>query len=149
MAEPKKQFKRTQVIVEKKFQFRFARFVILFAAGTALFTSLTVFFTTFSLLGGKLADVYPQGRLVEIFQSVYVAFAVNLLVIAPVIFWISIRFSHHIIGPMPKIYEILRRVGQGDFSQQVVLRKKDELRELAAAVNQMIESLKEREKKKS
>ena len=148
MAELKK-FKRTQVIVEKKFQFRFAKFVILFAIGTALFTSVTVFFTTFSLMGDKLADVYPQGRLVEIFRNVYLAFAVNLIVVAPAIFYISILFSHRIVGPLPKIYETLRRVGQGNYDQHLVLRKDDELKELADVINSMIDTLKEKDQKKS
>ena len=134
--------KRTQIVVAKDFQYRFARFVMLFAFGTAVVTATTVFFTTFSLLGDKLANVYPQGRLLAIFRHVYLAFGVNLLLLAPVVFYISILFSHRIVGPLPKIYDILRKVGQGDLDHKVVLRKNDELRDLAQAVNDMIDGLK-------
>lgn len=134
--------KRKQVIVARDIQFRFARFVILFAVGTAFFTSLTVFFTTFSLLGDKLAQVYPQGRLIEIFKTVYLALAIDLLVAAPLIFLVSIRFSHRIVGPLPKIYDILRKVGKGDLSQRLTLRKADELVNLADVINEMIDNLK-------
>lgn len=135
-------FKRTQIIVAKDFQYRFARFVMLFVFGTALVTATTVFFTTFSMLGDKLAQVYPQGRLLVIFRNVYAAFGINLVILAPLVFYMSILFSHRIVGPLPKIYEALRRVGQGDLNQKVVLRKNDELRDLAQAVNDMIEGLK-------
>ena len=139
---PANPVKRKQVIVDRGIQYRFARFVMLFAIGTAVFTSATVFFTTFSLLGDKLAEVYPQGRLVEIFRMVYLAFAVNLVVVTPLIFWVSIRFSHHTVGPLPKIYETLRKVGRGDLSQSLTLRKTDELHDLATVINEMIANLK-------
>ena len=133
--------KRTRIVVAKDFQYRFARFVILFAFGAALVTATTVFFTTFSLLGEKLAGVYPQGRLLPIFRGVYLAFAVNVLILSPLLFYVSILFSHRIVGPLPKIYEVLKKVGEGNLSQKVVLRKSDELRDLADAINRMIEGL--------
>jgi methyl-accepting chemotaxis protein len=133
--------RRKQVVVERKIQFRFARFVVLFAIATSFLTSATVFFTTFSLLGDKLADVYPQGRLVAIFRTVYLAFALNLALAAPVLFYLSLRFTHRLAGPLPKIYDTLRKVGQGDFEQKLVLRRNDELRDLADVINEMIENL--------
>ena len=134
--------KRTRIIVAKDFQYRFARFVILFAFGTALVTATTVFFTTFSLLGDKLAQVYPQGRLLAVFRNVYLAFGINLIVLAPIVFYVCNLFSHRIVGPLPKIYAVLKKVGQGDLDQKVVLRKDDELRDLAEAINDMIDGLK-------
>jgi nitrogen fixation/metabolism regulation signal transduction histidine kinase len=47
-----------------------------------------------------------------------------------------------IAGPLPKIYAALRKVGEGDLNQKVILRKGDELRDLAQAVNDMIDGLK-------
>lgn len=134
--------KRTQVIVQKDFQFRFARFVILFALTTTLVSCLTVFITTFSLLGDKLAAVYPQGRLAQIFRTVYLALGANIVLIVPVIFYVSIHFSHRIVGPLPKIYDALKRIGEGDFNQYIVLRKNDELRPLANVINEMVVNLK-------
>ena len=143
MPDPK-QMKRTKLLVDRAFQFRFARFVMAFAFGTALFACVTVFFTTFSLLGEKLAQVYPQGRLVQVFRTAYIAFGIDLLLTTPVIYYVSIRFSHRIVGPLPKIYTVLRKIGQGDFDQKVVLRKHDELRELAAVINEMADNLRAR-----
>lgn len=138
-------YRRKRILTEKDFQFRFARFVILFAFATAFATSVTVFFTTFSLLGDKLSDVYPQGRLVGIFQRVYMIFGLNLIVAVPVIFYVSLLFSHRIVGPIFKMGDVLRRVGKGDFEQKIVLRKTDELRALADIINEMIRNLKERD----
>ena len=138
-------FRRTRYFIDRGLQLRFARFVVVFVFIASAATALTVFFTTFSMLGEKLADVYPQGRLVAIFRSVYIAFFIDLAVILPFIFWGSILFSHRIAGPMPKIYRALKAIGDGDFNINLVLRKHDELKELADGINEMARKLKERE----
>jgi len=140
--------RRTRYFVERGFQLRFARVVILFAFVSSVFTGLTIFYTTFMMLGERLADVYPQGRLAEIFRNAHLALAVDLVVILPFIFYGSLVFSHRVAGPLPKIYNTLRQIGQGNFDIHLVLRKKDELKDLAEVINQMAKDLKEREKKK-
>lgn len=145
---PKPSFRRTQYIVERGLQLRFARMTILFVFAATVVTGLTIFYTTFLMLGERLADVYPQGRLVEIFKSVHIAFFINLAVIIPFIFMGSIYFSHRIAGPLPKIYRTLREIGFGQFEVRLVLRKHDELKELAEVINEMAKNLKERETKK-
>ena len=103
---------------------------------------------TFLLMGERLASVYPQGRLVPIFQSVYATSFLSLLAVLPLIFYGSIVFSHRVAGPLPKIYRLLKDIGQGDFDQKLILRKNDELKELADAINEMTTNLKNREARK-
>ena len=137
--------RRKQYFVDSGLQLRFARFVILFVFISCILTGLTVFYTTYFLLGERLAMVYPQGRLVEIFRSVHFAFFINLLVIMPFIFYGSILFSHRIAGPLPKIYQALKHISSGNFDVRLVLRKNDELKELADGINDLATNLKERE----
>ncbi|MBF0254098.1 MAG: HAMP domain-containing protein [Candidatus Omnitrophica bacterium] len=138
------QFKRTQILVERNIQFRFARFVILFATATAFLTSSVVFFTMLVFLGDKLAAVYPQGRLAPIVRSAYLVFFGNLILAAPFIFYAAIRFSHRIVGPLPKMYRYLERVGKGIFPGRLTIRENDELQELAEVINRMADDLKSR-----
>ncbi len=140
-------FRRTQYLVDRGLQLRFTRFVLFFVFIASILTGLTIFYTTFMMLGQKLADVYPQGRLVTIFRSVHVAFFICMVVILPTIFYITILFSHRIAGPLPKIYQALRNIARGDFDIRLTLRKNDELRELVDEIHQMAKSLKEREPK--
>ncbi len=135
---------RKKYFIEKGLQLRFARFVILFAFVSSIVTGLTIFYTTFLMLGERLADVYPQGRLAQIFKSVHIALFIDLLVTLPIIFYGSIRFSHRIAGPLPKIYQALRNIGDGDFDVKLILRKNDELRELADVINEMAKNLREK-----
>ena len=140
--------RRKNYFVDRSFQLRFARFVIGFVFFSSVLTGLTIFGTTFLLMGEKLASVYPQGRLVPIFQSVYLWAFVSLLAVMPVIFWGSIVFSHRIAGPLPKIYKALANIGQGNFDVKLTLRQHDELRDLADVINQMAKDLRGREAKK-
>jgi methyl-accepting chemotaxis protein len=140
-------FLRKKYFVQRGMQLRFARFVILLAFVSALLTGAAIFLTTFMLMGEKLADVYPQARLVVIFQSVYFWAFVSLMSAVPFIFWGSIVFSHRIAGPLPKIYQALQSVGDGNFDVKLTLRKRDELRDLADIINEMAAKLKQREQK--
>ncbi len=139
---PRKRYQRKQILVVKKIQYKFAGFVILLAAGTALLTSLAVFFTVLTVLGDKLASVYPQGRLAPIVKSAYLSFIIVFSVSVPVICYFAIRFSHKVVGPLPKIYRYLVSVGQGVHPGKLVLRDGDHLQELAVVINDMANDLK-------
>ena len=140
--------RRKKYFVERALQLRFARFVLLFMFASCAITACTVFYFTFTILSEKLVGIYPQGRLTEIFRSAYLAFGLCLVLVAPVIFYVALVFSHRIAGPLPKIYQVLRNIGSGQFDERLVLRKKDELKELADVINEMAAKLKERESSK-
>ena len=141
---PQPRYQRKQILVVKKIQYRFAGFVILLAAGTAFVTSLAVYFAVLTVLGDKLASVYPQGRLAPIVRSAYLSFFTVFLVSVPAICYFAIRFSHKVVGPLPKIYRYLMSIGEGFHPGKLILRDGDHLLELAAAINQMADNLKSR-----
>lgn len=136
---------RRQVFTDRGLQLRFARFVLAIAAGGALLTGLAVFYTTYLILGDKLSQVYPQSQLVSVFRKVHLAMLLSMVSVLPFIFYAALVFSHRIAGPLPKIYKALRAIGDGQFDQKLVLRKKDELRELAEVINEMAAKLKQRQ----
>ena len=140
--------RRKQFIVERGLQLRFARLALVFVLICCAMTAWVVFTTTFTVLSEKLVGIYPQARLTSIFRSAYTNVLLGLLLVAPVIFYGALVFSHRIAGPLPKIYDALRAIGAGHFDTRVNLRKKDELRELAEVINAMAAQLKERDSQK-
>ena len=137
-------FRRKQVFVERGLQLRFARFVVLYMMLCCLATASIVFYATSSVLGEKLAGIYPQSRLPEIFGRAYLVFFLCLLGSIPALFYGALVFSHRIAGPLPKIYRTLEEIGRGNFDSHLTLRKKDELVDLAEHINRMAARLKER-----
>jgi signal transduction histidine kinase len=136
---------RRQVFVDRGLQLRFARFVLFIAAGGALLTGLAVFYTTYFILGEKLSRVYPQSQLISVFRTAHLALLISIAAVLPFIFYASLVFSHRVAGPLPKIIRALRAIGDGQFDQKLVLRQKDELRELAQVINDMAAKLKQRQ----
>ena len=134
--------RRKRYFVERQLQMRFARFILVFMMATCALTGFAVFYATFMVLSEKLVGIYPQPRLVEIFRSLQVTLFFALLLVTPVIFWVSIVVSHRVAGPLPKIYRALRDIGGGNFDTHLTLRKKDELRVLADSINAMAGQLK-------
>lgn len=73
-------------------------------------------------------------------EMIWFAFAalafVTLLTIPAVI-----AVSNHILVPIEKVHKFVRRVGNGDFTEKVSVRVKDEIGEMAHGVNEMVDSL--------
>ena len=137
--------RRKKVLTDRGFQLRFARFVLFYTTLCCFATALIVFYATFTVLSEKLIGIYPQHRLPAIFSKAYWAFFVGLGVSWPFLFYGAILFSHRIAGPLPKIYKALQDIGEGNFDVKLILRKNDELRDLAEQINNMKAKLKERE----
>lgn len=134
--------KRKTYLVNRQLQFRYAGFVLLLVMGVSIVSGYTIFYTLWSMLGEKLARVYPQGMLQEILRRTTLVLTLNLLIIAPFIVWISILYSHRVAGPLVRITRSLKEIGDGNFDVNVKLRRADELKELAASINGMAASLK-------
>lgn len=56
----------------------------------------------------------------------------------------SLVTSNKIFGPLVRIQSYIKRVGEGNFEERIALRKGDDLKPLADALNEMVENLKRR-----
>jgi nitrogen fixation/metabolism regulation signal transduction histidine kinase len=95
-----------------------------------------------SLLGEKLANVYPQGRLVVTLKQVNMIIAYRLLFLIPLLAFFGVMLSHRIAGPAYRIERTLREIGKGNFDIHIKLRRYDELVSIANAINDMTSDLK-------
>jgi methyl-accepting chemotaxis protein len=138
----KPKFKRRQYLVAKKFQLRYVGWILLFMFLTAVLCSYIIYYTTMVLLGEKLANVYPQGRLLSIVHTVNFRILMSFLVASPLVIVIGIYLSHKIAGPIYRMERFLDNMAAGDFSSRIVLRLGDELMTLADAMNRLGDSLK-------
>ena len=141
-AYEKPKFKRTQYFVAKKFQLKYVGLILLLMFATAIMCSYVVYYTSMVLLGEKLANVYPQGRLMEIIGSVNMRMLLTVLLMTPIVAVIGIYLSHKIAGPIVRMERFLDNTASGDFRARIVLRQGDELTGLANAMNRLQDSLK-------
>ncbi len=89
-------------------------------------------------------DLESHTPLIASFIAVATTLLIELLLAIPIVFYLGIRQSHRIVGPMNRIKRTLETIGQGDFTQRISLRQGDALEELAKSISQMAESLQHR-----
>ena len=135
-------YKRKQYIVAAKFQLKYVGLILVMVFLTGILCSYVVYYTSMLLLGDKLANVYPQGRLIAIVNTVNTRIILSLLLITPLVVVIGVYASHKIAGPIYRIERFLKSMVSGEISEPLTLRKNDELVSLADGINSVAESMK-------
>jgi len=134
-------YRRRQYIVKKAFQLKYVGFILAVMFFGAVIAGYTIYYNLWALLGDKLANVYPQGRLVHIFRTVNLRLVINLIFVAMLCIGIGIVASHKIAGPIYRMINFVNSVAEGNYKNRLKLRKKDELKDLAEAINKLVDKL--------
>ena len=77
----------------------------------------------------------------EIFHAVNLRLAVSLVLVSFLWIFVGIMASHRIAGPVFRMKRYLDSVADGNYSERLTLRKKDELKDLADAINRLVDKL--------
>lgn len=80
----------------------------------------------------------------------YIRFSIVLFIIllfSGFNFWLGMRLSHRIVGPMIQIQRVLERAIKNDYSPRIHLRNNDYLYEIADKLNLLLEKLDQKTKK--
>lgn len=134
--------RRRRYFVKPSFQIRYIGVILIAVFLVASICISSTFYSSISLLGEKLGNVYPQGRLVVTLREINFIIAFRILCLVPLIAVIGILLSHKIAGPAYRIERALREIGKGNLDIQIKLRKYDELQGIAEAINEMTSDLK-------
>lgn len=140
--------KRKRFLIRKKFQLKYSGLILSVIFLSALVSGYTIYYNVWYHLGGKLAAVYPQGRLIEIFRFVNVRLALNMFFVSLLCAGVGIMVSHRIAGPVYRMIKFLDSLSEGNYERRIKLRKRDELKDLAEAINRLVERLDKEKKKK-
>ena len=142
MDQQRPTYKRTQYWVDRDYQIRFMTrmFVAIFlvaviSAGVAMAILMKNMYQP---------ELEQQIHLIAGCIGVAVALLVELLVSIPIVYYLGLRQSHTIVGPLKRITRMLEGIGTGDFSQRITLRKGDALEDMAEALNKMADALSQR-----
>jgi methyl-accepting chemotaxis protein len=130
-------------IIKRAFQLRYIFIVLLFIVLTAGISSAVTYLAVFPFLSEKLANVYPQGRLMVLLRDANTKALFSTFFILPFAAWFSIIISHRIAGPWYRLEMSLQSLASGDLSQDISLRKNDELQSLATSLNKVIHNLRD------
>ena len=135
-------YKRTQQLIDTRFQLRFVTrlfmVVLAIAASSSLISSVLLWRHMY------MPDQGAQITLIVSLIAVATTLLVELLLAIPIIFYLGIKQSHRIVGPMNRIKQTLEAIGNGDFSQRITIRKDDVLFDVVEAINRMAQGLEQR-----
>lgn len=133
------QFVRKQYVVDRAYQLRFvARLLVvvfMIAMGSSLIASAILWKSMYS------TDLEQQTHIVSGLVGIAMTLLVELLLAIPILYYLGIRQTHRVVGPLKRMTRAIEAIGQGDFSQRLVLRKGDVLEDLAQTITRMAESL--------
>lgn len=133
--------KRRRYLIKRAFQLKYIGIILFFILTTAALSSVGVYLAIFPFLYEKLANVYPQGRLVAVLKDANAKLFFSTVLLLPVAAWFGIILSHRVAGPWYRLENILRAIGEGNLTHEVKLRRGDELQSLAEAINGVIRNL--------
>ena len=138
MAE-KHEFVRKQYLVDRSYQLRFvARLLVvifMIAMSSSLIASVILWKSMYS------TDLDQQAHIVSGLVGIAMTLLIELLLAIPILYYLGIRQTHRVVGPLKRMMRSIELMGQGDLSQRLVLRKGDVLEELAQTINRMAGSL--------
>ena len=142
MVDAKVYKRRLLPLVDLPYQLRFVTRILMAICGIALLSSLIA--TAILWKNMYQPELERQAHIVSALIGISVFLLIELLISIPIVYFLGIRQSNQIIGPLKRIMRTVEAMGNGDFSQRLVLRQGDTLEDLAKAINQTSENLQKR-----
>lgn len=132
---------RKNYFIAKGMQSKFAGTILLltFLIGVITICNLYVlatFYMTNNATGVEQQTVV--GLFSATFSEMWPRLLLLVLVNVIIVFIVSIMYSHQIAGPAYKLEKSLNRIADGDLTLEIHLRKNDNLKEVASAINRML-----------
>ena len=140
MSQQKGSNQRKTYFVKKDFQIRFiVKFCMLLLAGVVVSTGLLFFFSPDSLTSSyQSSGLEIKHTNIAILPSVIVTNLITLGLITLGVIMVTLLVSHKIAGPLFRFEKELDAVAEGDLTKRIVLRQKDQGKDMADSLNRMI-----------
>lgn len=137
---------RTNYLIKKKFQLRFAlSFAILILLEAALTAGLFMYISNDTITTGYMDSILTIERtpnfFVVPFSLIMIIAGVGIALAGMVTF---VLLSHKIAGPLYRFEQDLNEIANGNLTKRISVRRSDQLTEFKDALNELTESLDQR-----
>lgn len=139
-------YKRGQVLINKRFQLKFAFFVCSWIFALSMIYPILIYnvFEYFLKLAqsGQVQGVAVSVDRIRALENQMLMFlGVLQLLFLGITFLLSIFLSHRIAGPIHKLRKSMEEVSKGNFDLRISFRKNDHFMELQDTFNEMMQHL--------
>lgn len=144
----KKNYKRTQYLVNRPLQLAYSGQLILHVTlitlifGFALWYLNREYLELFYKMVGE--NALPKEYIRSIENSFIIKIFLAAVVMGVLLLFVGIYTSHRVAGPLFRLTKFINLVGVENELQTVQIRKKDQLKEMASAFNHMVHSLRDK-----
>ena len=132
---------RKNYFIAKDMQSRFAGTILLLAFLVAVITACNIYVlgsyfvsTSRTMVEARSLTSTLQDFVADYWPRLLVLIFVNVIIV----FIVSVMYSHQTAGPAYKLEKSIKRISEGDLTFEVSLRRNDNLKELAAALNELL-----------
>lgn len=137
---------RKNYFISKDMQSKFAGTILLLAFLVAVITACNIYVlgsyfvsTSTTLVEARSLTATLQHFVTEFWPRLMVLVFVNVIIV----FIVSVMYSHQTAGPAYKLEKSIKRITEGDLTFEVSLRRNDNLKELAVALNDLLKKFRE------
>lgn len=109
----------------------------LFFAGGLILTGVIFYYTNHQVLGPSYQESFTRLAQIKeelLTKSIIIYCLLTTMILAGVIF-ITMIYSHRVVGPLVGIKRVIKAIASGDLSQKARLRQKDAIKPMAEALN--------------
>jgi len=143
--KPEKHQKRIHYLLNKRLQVRMLGWMFLITVAVVASIAFAITIYIFNICRVEAFDSLNNTGVSIILPCTLIA-GIILWFVLTVIAWIAFRITHRIAGPAHKFHQVIQSIIQGNLDiAEIRLRKKDELHELAQDLNQLVQTLQERQ----
>ncbi len=137
------------LITKNPLQFKYLMLILLSMLLPLFVVAGCLYYLMFQIMAEQLA--IPEAiayNLLPVLNRINFLLLVGIPPIIILLFIWGAMLTHRLIGPLERLEDDLKRISGGDYSVRLKLRKDDDLRPIADAVNDIIDRLEKRDTSK-
>ena len=136
-------FRRRKIFTDKRVQLKYLVLLIISMAVPVLFAVGCLYYMIFTLVAEQLG--IPESiayNLFPVVKKVNAMLAMGLPPLFLLLIWWGVRLSHRFAGPLQRLERDIHKITHsGDYSYKIHLRKSDDVKPIADAINKLLESI--------
>ena len=133
---------RSRFITGNPFQFKYFALILLSTILPLLVVMGCLYYLVFQIMAEQLA--IPESiayNLIPVVKRINFLLIVGMPPIIILLFIWGAILTHRLIGPLARLEKDLKKISSGAYSARLKIRKDDDLRPLADAINKVIDKL--------
>ena len=136
-------FRRKRIFTNRRIQLKYLLLLIISMAVPLLFAIGCLYYLIFTLVAEQLG--IPESiayNLFPVVKKINTVLTISLPPLFLLLIWWGTVLSHRIAGPLQRIEKELNKITHShDFSHRIHLRKSDDVKPIADAINKLLDSL--------